>query len=175
LIRRKEADLGRSVVSKDGEGERLWFGGGLVRVRVTCADTNGSFSLIEDRVPRGKTTPLHAHPHHEETFYIIDGELLFHLDGRETSCGPGSVVSVARGIPHAFLVTSEHATFLTVFTPGDVAEAFLREGGDTPTSADAEPPPLDIPRVVAAGVKTGGMQMLGPPPFKQLAVAHRTT
>lgn len=72
-------------------------------------------------------------------------------------------------MPHAFLVTSEPARFLTAFTPGDVAEAFIREGGDVATSADAEPPPLDIPRVVAAGEKTGGMVFLGPPPFKAVA------
>lgn len=160
--------MSRNVVSKGGDGELIWFGGGAVRFKVTSADTDGAFSLIEDRVPRGKTTPLHTHPEHEETFCVIEGELLFHLAGSEIHCGPGSVVSVARGVPHAFLVTSESATFLTLFTPGRVAEAFLREGGDTPTSPDGEPPPLNIPRVVAAGKKTGGMQMLGPPPFAGL-------
>jgi len=161
-----------SVVAQGGEGELIWFGGGAVRIKVASADTDGSFALIEDRVRRGKTTPLHAHPHFEETFCVIDGEMLFHLAGNETSCGPGSVISVPRGVPHAFLVTSERATFFTLFTPGDVAEAFIREAGDVPAGADGEPPPLDIPRVVAAGAKTGGMQMLGPPPFRELAGAR---
>lgn len=158
--------MARGVLSKNSEGEVIWFGGGAVRFKVRSEDTGGACALIEDKAPRGKTTPLHAHPTYEETFYVLEGEMLFHVDGEEASCGPGSAVSAPPGVPHAFLVTSEHARFLTLFTPGDVAEAFIREGGDVPTSADAEPPPLDIPRVVAAGEKTGGMVFLGPPPFK---------
>jgi quercetin dioxygenase-like cupin family protein len=154
----------RGVITTGGDGEVVWFGGGAVRFKVTSEDTGGAFALIEDEAPRGKTTPLHSHPF-RETFYVLEGEMVFHVDGEEASCGPGSVVSAAAGVPHAFLITSDSARFLTAFTPGDVAEAFLREGGDRPTSRDAEPPPLDIPRVVAAGEKTGGMVFLGPPPF----------
>jgi quercetin dioxygenase-like cupin family protein len=160
------------VISKTAEGELIWFGGGAVRFKVTSADTDGAFVIIEDRAPRGKTTPLHAHPSNEETFYVVEGEMLFHLDGEEAGCGAGSIVSVPRGVPHAFLVTSEHALWIGVMTPGDVAEAFIRAAGDTPTSPDAEPPPLDIPRIIEAGERTGGMIALGPPPFSELASHH---
>lgn len=153
------------VIVKGGAGELIWFGGGAVRFKVRSEDTGGEFAIIEDRAPRGKTTPLHTHPRFEETFCVIDGEMLFHLAGEETACGPRSVVSVPRGVPHAFLVTSDYATWFTIFTPGDVAEAFIREAGDAPTSPGADPPPLDIPRIIAAGEKTGGMVALGPPPF----------
>lgn len=159
----------KGVITKGDEGELLWFGGGTVRFKVRSGETDGAFAIIEDSAPRGKTTPLHSHPTFEETFYVLDGEMLFHLEGEEARCGVGTVISVPRGAAHAFLITSDSARFLTVFTPGDVAEAFLREGGDTATSSDAEPPPLDIPRVIAAGEKTGGMVALGPPPFAAAA------
>ena len=38
--------------------------------------------LFEDLVLRGKTTPLHTHPH-EESFYVIEGEIRIHVDGAE--------------------------------------------------------------------------------------------
>jgi quercetin dioxygenase-like cupin family protein len=157
--------MATGVMSKSGDGEVVWFGGGAVRFKVTSADTGGAFALIEDSASRGKTTPLHSHPF-RETFYVLEGEMVFHVDGEEAGCGQGSVVSAPPGVPHAFLVASDNARFLTAFTPGEVAEAFIREGGDLPTSRDAEPPPLDIPRIVAAGEKTGGMLFLGPPPFE---------
>lgn len=158
--------MARGTISLGGEGDVVWFGGGAVRFKVTSADTGGAFALVEDKAPRGKTTPLHSHPTYEETFYVLEGEMLFHVDGEEARCGPGSVASAPAGVPHAFLVTSEYARFLVFIAPGEVGEAFIREGGDVATSPDAEPPPLDIPRVVAAGEKTGGMVFLGPPPFK---------
>jgi quercetin dioxygenase-like cupin family protein len=164
----KERGMASGVISKGEEGEVVWFGGGAVRFKVTSADTGGAFGLIEDRAQRGKTTPLHSHPF-AETFYVLEGEMLFHVDGQEVACGPGSVVSAPPGIPHAFLVTSDQARFLGLWTPGEVAEAFIREGGDVPTSPDADPPPLDIARVVVAGEKTGGMVFLGPPPFAMVA------
>ncbi len=167
--------MSTAVIATGGEGELLWFGGGTVRFKVRSAETGGVFALIEDSVRRGKTTPLHAHPTFEETFYVLHGEMLFHLDGKEVRCGAGSAVVVPRGAAHAFLVTSDTASFLTLFTPGDVAEAFLREGGDPATSAAAAPPALDIPRVIAAGEKTGGMVTLGPPPFAAAMAGHPTS
>ena len=163
--------MSENVISTGGEGELIWFGGGAVRFKITSDATGGAFALLEDSAPRGKTTPLHSHPF-QETFYVLEGEMLFHVDGVETMCGPGSLISAAPGVPHAFLVVSEHAKFLGMFSPSDVAEAFIREGGEIATSPDAEPPPLDIPRVVAAGEKTGGMVMLGPPPFAAVSAAH---
>ena len=130
--RETRARVGGRVVRKQRVRLQIWIRRRDERMLVWKV-TGGAFAMIEDSVPRGKTSPLHAHPEFEETFYVLHGEMLFHLDGKEASCGAGSAVSVPRGAAHAFLVTSDTASFLTVFTPGDVAEAFLREGGDPAT------------------------------------------
>jgi hypothetical protein len=113
---------------------------------------------------------LHSHPGHDETFYVIDGELLLHIDGAEQTAGPGSIAAIPRGVAHAFLVTSESARFIGFITPGDAsAEAFFRQAGE-PAPTRAAPPagtPLDIEGIVEAGKQTGFMHMLGPPPFKR--------
>ena len=55
-------------------GERRWFaGGGLWTIKATTEETDGAFTLIEDRMMRGKTTPLHTHPHEDETFIVLEG------------------------------------------------------------------------------------------------------
>lgn len=111
------------------------------------------------------TTPLHVHPDHDETFYVIEGELLLHIDGVEFAAGPGAIAMAPRGIAHAFLVTSEQARFLAFVTPGGGVEDFMREAGDPASDRVAPPPGLDIERLVAAGKRTGAMKVLGPPPF----------
>lgn len=163
----------RTAVLVDSTGgEDLWFGGGLVTFKVTSEQSGGAFVLLHDTMPRGKTTPLHLHPSFDETVYVLEGELLVHVDGVEHTVGTGATASIPRGVPHALLVTSEEARILAFVTPGDVFERFFREGGDVPTGRDATPPPLDIEKVRAAGERTGAMQVLGAPPFAAVG-AHR--
>jgi quercetin dioxygenase-like cupin family protein len=158
------------VVVEQDAGEAWWFGGGLFTFKVTSEQSGGAFLLIEDTAMRGKTTPLHSHPEHDETFYLIEGEILLHIDGSEQVARAGSVAAIPRGVPHAFLVISESARFLGFITPGDAsAEAFFRQAGE-PAPSRTPPPegtPLNIEAIIGAGKQTGFMDMLGPPPFKR--------
>ena len=70
---------------------------------------------------RGKVTPLHSHPAEEETFYLLEGEALFHLDGEERSLAAGGFVAVPRGVPHAYTVSSAVARTLVLIAPGSEA------------------------------------------------------
>jgi quercetin dioxygenase-like cupin family protein len=151
-------------------GEFIWFGAGLFTFKVTSEQSGGVFILSEDTMGRGKTTPLHVHPVHDEAIYVVDGEILVHLNGVEHVARTGSVASIPRGTPHAFLVTSASATVIGFITPGDAnAEAFFREGGEAAPGRTPPPPgtPLNIERILAAGKRTGFMDFLGPPPFKR--------
>jgi uncharacterized protein YjlB len=115
---------------------------------------------------QGKTTPLHTHANEDEMLYVLEGELLVHIDGVDHSVGPLGVAVAPRGVPHAFLVTSPTARVLTLQTPGS-AEAFYR-GASEPAGDDANGSgPVDFDRVRASAMNSGGMQLLGPPPFAQ--------
>ena len=148
-------------------GEALWFNNDLLTLKATGEQTGGGFLLVEELAHHGKLTPLHTHPVEAESFYILEGEALLHLDGAERTLGPGSFASVPAGVPHAYVVTSEVARMLVLITPGDgPIEAFLRDAGE-PAAERALPPagPLDIARIAAAAERTGAVKILGPPPF----------
>jgi quercetin dioxygenase-like cupin family protein len=153
------------IVRADGEGEhRRFWGGGVLTMKATAEETAGAFLLFEDFMTHGKTTPLHVHTNEDETLYVLDGEILVHINGSDHVVGPYGVAVAPRGVPHAFLVTSPTARVLTLQTPG-TAEAFYR-GASEPASADADPTgPIDFARVREAAERSGGMQVLGPPPF----------
>jgi quercetin dioxygenase-like cupin family protein len=155
------------VVFGPDEGEAIWFNNDLLVFKATAADTGEGFLLVEERARRGTVTPLHTHPDEDETFYILDGELLFHLDGHERSLSGGGFVSVPRGLPHAYLVTSALARVLVLITPGGGAmEAFFRDAGEPAPERELPPDgPLDIERIAAAAERTGAVRILGPPPF----------
>jgi quercetin dioxygenase-like cupin family protein len=140
--------------------------GGVLTIKATSEETDGAFLLFEDVMSQGKTTPLHVHANEDETLYVLEGEILVHIDGEDHPVGPHGVAVAPRGVPHAFLVTSQTARVLTLQTPGS-AEAFYR-GASEPASADADPSgPVDFDRVREAAERSGGMQVLGPPPFKR--------
>lgn len=151
------------LVRNSEDAERRWFyGGGVHEWKVRAADSGGAFLLFEDTMERGKRTPLHTHPV-EETLYVLAGELTMHLDGVEHLVSTGGVVIAPRGVPHAFLVTSETARVLWLHTPG-TCEAFYLEASE-PLS-DSTPRVVDLDRIRAAAVTAGGIDIVGPPPFR---------
>jgi quercetin dioxygenase-like cupin family protein len=163
--RAAEMTEGKSIVRADGEGERLRFwGGGVLTMKATAEETGGAFLLFEDSMARGKTTPLHIHAGEDEALYVLDGEILVHIDGADHAVRQGGLAVAPRGVPHAFLVTSETARVLTLQTPGS-AEGFYR-GASEPAPAGSDPSgPVDFARVREAADRSGGMEIVGPPPF----------
>ena len=154
------------IVRGDGEGERLWFaGGGVITMKATAEETDGAFLLFEDLMTRGKTTPMHLHPHEDETLIVLEGEILVHIDGTEHRVGPYGVAVAPRGVPHAFFVTSETARVLALQTPGS-AEAFYRDASELATAETDPGRQPDFDRLRAAAERHEGIEILGPPPFK---------
>lgn len=154
----------RGVVRSADEGEAWWYDGGLMTMKARPDDTGGSLSVIDVLVPKGKATPLHTHPDAEETFYVIDGDLLVHIDGVNHSLTAGATSTVRRGTPHAFAVMSHEAHLLVVFSPGG-GEQFFIDAGEA--AARRELPPegeRDFARLQRAA-EANGVVLLGPPPF----------
>jgi quercetin dioxygenase-like cupin family protein len=153
------------TITMQEAGENIWFGGGLLTFKVTSEQSGGTLCMIEHTASQGKVTPLHLHPDDDETVYVLEGELLLHIDGVEHRAGPGAVVCIPRGTPHAFLVISEVERSLWIVTPGGAMEAFYRQAGDAATGRTLPSVEIDIPRIQSAGERTGAMKMLGAPPF----------
>ena len=153
-----------ATVRDSGEGEQRWFcGGGRHTWLATSEETGGAFLMFEFVGEQGKVTPLHIHPASDETFYILDGDILLDLAGERRALSAGGVVVVPRGAPHAFMVTSPRTRFLTIQTPG-TDEAFYRLASE-PAPAGSQPIPVDFDRVADAARQTGAIEILGPPPF----------
>lgn len=155
-----------SAIIQQEEVDSIWFGGGLITFKVTSEQSRNALVLVEHTASGGKTTPLHLHEDHDETVYVLEGELLLYIDGVEQRAGPGDCICIPRGKPHAFLVTSEMERSLWVVTPGGAMEKFYRQAGDVALSQTLPPTTIDFARIRAAGEATGAMKVLGPSPFQ---------
>jgi quercetin dioxygenase-like cupin family protein len=154
------------IIRQAGEGERMWFaGGGVFTWKANAEETGGAFIMFEDHMERGKVTPLHTHPQQDEAIYVLDGEIVAHVeDAPQQRVGAGGLFFAPRGVPHAFMVSSETAHVLSVQTPGS-GESFYREAGEPVTSDADATRPADFDRLRAVAERSDCIEILGPPPF----------
>jgi quercetin dioxygenase-like cupin family protein len=160
-----------AIIRADGEGDAVWFNSDLFTFKATADETGQAFTLWEELSQRGKVTPLHLHPEADETFCVLEGEIVVHVDGVDRTVGRGGVAFVPRGVPHAVLVTSDTARMLTLATPGCAAlERFFKDVGEPATTHSLPPSaPLPLDRIRAAAMRHGSVVILGPPPFAAAA------
>jgi quercetin dioxygenase-like cupin family protein len=166
----RNPDRDRTSVLSVGprEGDAIWFNGALQNIKVPGDWSDDAFSLVEVESTQGRATGLHTDASHE-TFYVLEGEMLFHVDGEERRARSGQTVAIRRGVPHAFLIVSDTARFLVMNSPGG-HDRFFRAGGVAAMGRDlgAAPPP-DHARTMAAAA-AHGVVFLGPPPFAASSV-----
>jgi mannose-6-phosphate isomerase-like protein (cupin superfamily) len=111
------------VVVRPGEGHRV----GNVEFLARSLDTDRFNLAIVTIAPQRTGPELHTHEAEDDSFFMLDGELVFTVDGDEVVAGPGTFLLVPPGVPHAFANrTDEPARFLNVHAP---AGFDLRLGG----------------------------------------------
>jgi len=139
------------------EGEALWFFGTLTLVK-----GEGAYTIVEQRCPRGMTTPLHVQPDDDEAFHVVEGRASFHVNGEWHEGSTGSTAFVPRGTPHAFRADSDDTRVLIVTTPQHMA--FFRAAGEPAAERRLpDPAPPDMEKLMSAAQQFG-VEILGPPP-----------
>ena len=115
---------GAAFVLRPGEGRPIDLGGFRMSVKATHEQTNGAFTLLEAQEPAGFGPPLHIHHDAAEAFYVLEGEYIIFLDGREASCRAGSFIFIPAGMPHGFRVGDVASRKLNLYTPAAMVGYF---------------------------------------------------
>lgn len=75
--------------------------GGRMMVKLRDEDTIGAYSIYDNTIPPGSPGPLpHIHRNHDETFYVLEGELTVRVGTRTITAPAGSFVVIPRGVVH---------------------------------------------------------------------------
>ena len=107
----------RTFGLKEGEGNARWWGGGLATIKATGEESDGLYSIVEVLEPQGAQAPLHLHRKEDEGFWILEGEMTFHVGEEAIKASPGSFVFGPKGVPHRYTVDSGPARLLYVLSP----------------------------------------------------------
>ncbi len=115
---------GRAFVLRPGEGRAIDLGGFQMSVKATNEETDGAFSLLEAIEPPDFGPPLHTHHDAAEAFYVLEGEYIIFIDGREFVSPAGSFIFIPAGVPHGFRVGHSASRKLNLYTPAAMVGYF---------------------------------------------------
>jgi quercetin dioxygenase-like cupin family protein len=110
----------------------------------TGKDTGNAFSLIHCYFRKGFMPPPHFHQE-DESFYILEGVMDFHVGEKKFSAREGDFVVLPKNIPHYFNLVSNTAKALLLITPAGF-EVFFKEFGHPAQTLELPPVPTTNPR-----------------------------
>jgi len=144
------------------QAQAWWFLDTLV-VEHRCAPEMGTV-VLEMTLPVGSSAPLHVHDDLDDTWYILDGEMVVRCGDEELVVGAGHWVSMPRGVPHTFRVVGEREARILLVHDNASFRDFVRDVG-VPAATRVVPgqpqfPPMDE---LARRAASHDLRPIGPP------------
>jgi mannose-6-phosphate isomerase-like protein (cupin superfamily) len=91
------------IDSPENDQARAWWFLDTLVVEHRCAPGMHTV-VLEMTLPVGAAPPLHVHDDLDDTWYILDGEMVVRCGEDKLVVGAGHWVSMPRGVPHGFRV-----------------------------------------------------------------------
>jgi len=146
-----------------GEGASVWSLGGRLTLKLTAAEAEERFALVEVLAFQSTEPPLHIHHREDEAWYLLDGQMTFYVGDQVLEATAGCFVFAPRGIAHTFTVDVEPTRVLVFASPAGFEHFALELGepatGDNPPAQLAVPPP----EVLGPVADRYGIEVVGPP------------
>lgn len=149
----------QATVSTVDEGDTYWTGFPNT-IRISGEETDGTFTVIELRVPPGFSGPPHIHRNEHQTDHVVEGELVYTVGEETVVADAGTIVHCPKNVPHTFSNESDaEAVVLDWLHPAGFDE-FMARAAPRLTDPSA-PPELDMDRVMALAPEYG-LEFLSP-------------
>lgn len=152
-------DVGLFVGPDDGKVLMNPIGGRMV-IKASDRDTGGGYSLHENILPAGSPGPLpHIHRNHEESFYVLEGQLTMRIGPRTITAPAGSFLVVPRGVVHQpSNPGAQPARVLLIFSPAGM-DGFFLEAAERRIPLQAMPNVPVVPPVPADFAQKYGFEL----------------
>jgi quercetin dioxygenase-like cupin family protein len=113
-----------AIVRLPGEGERLARGNRVADVKAALPQ----LAVLEFELDGEFEGPdVHTHDNHTDSFYVLEGEVEFTVEGTTITAGPRSFVAAPPGVEHTFgKPGTGRARFLNVHAPDAGFVEYLR-------------------------------------------------
>ena len=75
-------------------------------------------AVVETLERQSTEHPYRVHTREDQVSYVLEGAVVFHLDGMFLPCNPGPCVFLPRGCEHTVTVEADDARLLVMGVPG---------------------------------------------------------
>jgi quercetin dioxygenase-like cupin family protein len=132
----------KEIIVEPNKGKHIALGKDIDSILASKDDTDGTYSFIEVKVFPGGGPAPHIQTREHEGFYLIEGELVFNVDGRRIEGKPGMFVDIPPNILHSFKnETDRIAKLIIVISPAGLEQLFVEAGVEV-SDSNVEPPPF---------------------------------
>ena len=92
---------------------------GTTNTRLIGPKVNGAqhMEISLGEIQRNEGSPPHAHPDLEQATYILEGEAIAEIDGKEHHVRAGDMLYYPPHVFHSIKVTSERIKLLVIYSP----------------------------------------------------------
>jgi quercetin dioxygenase-like cupin family protein len=155
-VKGSEAKLTPMLTNRNKENS-YWYIGHLMTVLASSKQTDGRYALLRATERRGLEPPPHTHTKEDETFLILEGEVVYTVGNQTFNAKPGDAMFLPKNIQHSFKIQTEKLETLILLTPGGLENYFLEMS--KPAEELQLPPmpqgPPDIAKLIATASKYG--------------------
>jgi quercetin dioxygenase-like cupin family protein len=145
-----------------GEGEARWWFAALAEIKATAADTDGQLTIVEVTEPPGAQAPLHVHHREDEGFWILEGDVTFHVGDVTIEARAGDFAWGPRDVPHRYTVGPDGCRMLFILTPAGF-EGLVRDMSEPAAERTIPPASDEAPDMERVGrvAQAYGCELLG--------------
>ena len=151
------------VDGPQNEQAQAWWFLDLLVVEHRCAPGMETV-VLEMTLPVGSSAPLHVHAGLDDTWYILDGEMVVRCGDDMLVAGAGHWVSMPRGVPHTFRVVGDRDARILLVHDNASFRDLIRELG-VPADAHVVPAQPVFPSMEELARVAGAHDLtpVGPP------------
>jgi quercetin dioxygenase-like cupin family protein len=133
--------MAKVVFLGPGEGRQLVLGTNTATLKAVTGDTEGSCSVMEHRLAaHGSSPPVHVHDQLDHAIYVLEGTVVFTVEGRQLAAPAGSFALIPHGVAHTFANPSDAvARFVEVDAPAGFERYFERLAEAVPSGRQIDP------------------------------------
>jgi quercetin dioxygenase-like cupin family protein len=145
------------TIRSASEGRTIGIVGDVYRFLATGDETGGKYAMFEALVPPGGGPPPHVHSREEESFYVLEGEITFQVNGETIIARAGTFANMSIGSLHSFRNTTDKpARMIISVAPAGLEQMFFEIGQPLSPGEPARVPTADdIAKLLAAAPRYG--------------------